>query len=212
MIEVNTVFPYAIAQIPYENHEIIKEKIITYINNNPDKELKGITDPNLCHYFMDDTEKFFDCIVDEDFKNFLKSSCEYFLQNVLLKECPNVIITDCWISNCYKDGRQRVHTHGNSYISGTYYVNYIPGLHAPLFFDNPRKESNHPFFDLYNTSFNEFNAEYITMKPEEGLLYLWQSNMPHGFGINNCDGRISVSMNFVPSILTNGSYSFKIVE
>lgn len=213
MLQVNSIFPCAVAQLPYANHAEIKEKVLEYIKNNPEKELKGIFDENLCHYFMDDTEKFFDVISDVKFETFLKESCVSFLQQVLLKEnCDEVIITDCWVNNCYNGGRQKTHTHGNSYISGTYYLNYIPGLHAPLFFDHPRKENAAPFFDLISTEFNEYNAGYVTMKPEEGILYLWESHMPHGFGINNYDGRITVSMNFVPAILSNGSYSFKIVE
>lgn len=213
MLQVNSVFPSAIGQISYPKHSEIKEKILTFIKENKNRELVGIFDPNLCHYFMDDGTKFFEEIPDEEFKEFLTSNCLSFLQNVLLKtECESVIITDCWINNCYKDGKQKTHTHGNSYISGTYYVNYIPGLHSPLFFDHPRRENSQPFFDLISTEFNEFNAGHVTMKPEEGVLYLWESHMPHGFGINNYDGRITVSMNFVPSVLSNGSYSFKILE
>lgn len=213
MLQVNSLFPCAVAQLPYANHTEIKENVLNYIKTHPEKELKGLFDENLCHYFMDDSVKFFEAINDDNFQQFLKDSCVFFLQKVLLKEnCDEVIITDCWINNCYKGGRQKTHTHGNSYISGTYYVNYIPGLHAPLFFDHPRKENSAPFFDLLGTEFNEYNAGHVTMKPEEGLLYLWESHLPHGFGINNYDGRITISMNFMPSMLSNGSYSFKIVE
>jgi len=213
MIKVNSIFPTAVAQFTYVNQSIIKEKVLEYIKNNQDKEVRGVFDENLSHYFMDGDTKFFQSIPDKDFENFLKQSCSDFLQTILLKEnCEEVIITDCWLNNCYKNGSQKTHSHGNSYISGTYYVNYIPGLHAPLFFDQPKKENSAPFFELVNTEFNEFNAGHVVMKPEEGVLFLWQSQLPHGFGINNYDGRISISMNFMPSILSNGPYSFKIIE
>ena len=45
---------------------------------------------------------------------------------------------------------------------------------------------------------------------EEGDLVLWSSHLDHGYDINIGNGRVSISMNFVPSKFKSGPYTFSI--
>lgn len=216
MLEVFPLFPQAIARIKYENHHIIKEKILDFINNNKHLEqTDGSWSPLLTHYFNNSTKErldFFDCIDDEDFKLFLIDSSTTFVNGVLGNEMQGeMLVTDCWINNCAKNGDQRYHNHCNSFVSGTYYVNYDPENHSPLKFENPLISPTKPYMMLNTETITQFNHEESYCQfIEEGDLVLWQSFLSHGYEINKKDERISVSMNFVPSIIKSGPYTFRV--
>ena len=57
----------------------------------------------------------------------------------------------CWMNETPKGGFQIPHNHDNSLISGTYYVNFVKGMHAPIKFMNPEKvalNKTTPYLDL----------------------------------------------------------------
>jgi len=39
---------------------------------------------------------------------------------------------------------------------------------------------------------------------------LWPSNLTHGYADNKKDGRISISMNFMPSLIVDDKYSYRV--
>jgi uncharacterized protein (TIGR02466 family) len=124
-----------------------------------------------------------------------------------------MIITDSWLNLCDKGGGQYPHFHGNAYISGTYYVNFRQG-HAPLCFRHPENSthSHFPTITLQSdkSNPNKYNSDVFVF-PEEGELIMWQSNLTHGYTENQLDSRISISMNFMPSIVANDKYSYRVV-
>jgi ectoine hydroxylase-related dioxygenase (phytanoyl-CoA dioxygenase family) len=68
-----------------------------------------------------------------------------------------------------------------------------------------------PFFDLNIAETTAFNQKEIVCDfIEEGDLVLWSSHLDHGYGINIGNGRVSISMNFVPSKFKSGPYTFSI--
>jgi len=97
-------------------------------------------------------------------------------------------------------------------VSATYYVNYIPSIHSALAFSNPFLNVHvEPFMELNTIESTEFNQKDIVCDfIEEGDLVLWTSHLDHGYDINIGNGRVSISMNFVPSKFKSGPYSFSI--
>lgn len=214
MFDVHMLFPTPVAKIKYEKHEEIKDKIFKFMNSNSELEIDGITSPELKHFFNSSEieEEFFDYVNDYDFKNFLINSASVFSEEVMGFERQQMIITDCWLNNCYSGGFQNYHNHVNSFISGTYYINYDSKIHSILKFSNPLFGCvNSPYIDLNTNKETEFNQrETICNFIEEGFLILWMSHLNHGYYINTNNGRITLSMNFMPAILKSGPYKFKI--
>lgn len=215
MLGVYPLFPVPIAKAQYPKRNEFKDKVLDFIKDNKELEVDGITSPELKHFFnSSELEKgFFDYINDEDFKEFLLESSYSFVRGVMGYELEDdLIITDCWINTCYKNGFQRFHSHGNSFVSATYYVNYIPSIHSTLTFLNPFFNVHvEPFFDLNVIEQTQFNQKEIVCDfIEEGDLVLWSSHLDHGYDINIGNGRVSISMNFVPSKFKSGPYTFSI--
>jgi hypothetical protein len=49
------------------------------------------------------------------------------------------------------------------------------------------------------------------MMPKEGILFLWSSNLTHETEIITDDiRRVSISMNFVPSVIDTGVYRLRL--
>ena len=216
MFEVFPLFPTPVGKIKYKDHDNLKKKVLNFIETNKNLETDGIISPELKHFFnhYNQGSKFFEEIKDDSFKNFLDESSLNFVKYVMGCDVNEMIITDCWLNNCQKNGYQVMHSHANSFISGTYYINYDQEIHPPLKFANPSTYSNlSPFLELNIREFTDFNhKETICNFIEEGTLILWPSHLSHGYEINRNDNRISLSMNFMPSELKSGPYSFKIKE
>ena len=216
MLGIYPLFPVPIAKTQYEpkKHVEFKKTVLDFIKDNKELETDGIISPELKHFFNSSEQEkgFFDYIPDQDFKNFLEESAFDFVSGVMGRDVEQMMITDCWINTCYKNGFQRYHSHANSYVSATYYVNYIPSIHSALAFSNPFLNVHvEPFMELNTIESTEFNQKDIVCDfIEEGDLVLWTSHLDHGYDINIGNGRVSISMNFVPSKFKSGPYSFSI--
>lgn len=212
---VYPIFPTSIATFEYEKREEFKRKVLSYLEEN--KEKLDDTDDygvNILHLHNKATENFLDYCKDDDFENFLIDSCKYYLQEIIGDKVDDLIVTDCWINICGTSGAQPFHNHSNSYISGTYYLNYDPDNHSHLKFNNPhRSNCNVPFLSLDFDKITPYNARDLTCSfIKEGFLALWPSQLSHGYEVNNSEGRITISMNFLPKRFSSGPYSFSIVR
>jgi uncharacterized protein (TIGR02466 family) len=148
----------------------------------------------------------------KQFKSWVEKSCHEYITNVLGYHLDDtVIVTDSWINRCDKGGYQYPHYHTNSYISGTYYLN-IKDNHAPLMFrhDDTCTHINKQSITLKKGSIStKYNSD-VLFHPTEGELYLWQSHLTHAVLDNMADNRLSLSMNFMPTVVSNYKYGYKI--
>jgi uncharacterized protein (TIGR02466 family) len=207
------LFPNPIFGIDYPEHDKLKKIILQIMEEcKDDFEFNGQSS-NLSHL----KNKLNESILHEEqlkeFKDWVEETCSDYVTDCLgynLQE--KMMVTDSWLNKCDKGGSQHPHYHSNSYVSGTYYVNFQDG-HAPLMF-NKRSAllfPNHasivlPENDNFITKYNTDSAVY----PEEGELYLWQSQMTHSVPENGLDNRISLSMNFMPTVVSNTRYGFRV--
>ena len=161
----------------------------------------------LRHYF--DREDLVPSLLDypgfETFNSWIKRCSIDYIHNTLGCNCDNVVIVQCWINDCSKGGSQPPHNHQNSLISGTYFVNYTPEIHAPLTFDESTIMGT-PYLSLGHT-----RDRFANIEPYEGTLLLWESHIKHGYKSNNTDKRISISFNVMPETLP-GIYGFKLMK
>ena len=210
--DVIEIFPVKIGSyiFPCEHKTRLKQlcfDIIDKYKNNREYAVQNYNSVHLTHYF--DQEDLVSPLLDypgfETFNSWIKRCSIDYINNILGCNCDNVVIAQCWINDCSKGGSQQSHNHANSVISGTYFVNFTPEIHAPLTFCKPNIEGK-PYLSIDR---NAMIAAHI--EPCDGTLLLWESHINHGYHSNDTDKRISISFNVIPETIP-GMYGFKITR
>jgi uncharacterized protein (TIGR02466 family) len=192
----------------YAEHASVKEIVLDIMSNTG--EVRRSRDAN--HYF-EHTGSFLDTPALTKFKNFLEDSANDYTNN-LLKLDSKMFITLAWINQTNNTCVMSKHNHGNSFFSGTYYLNFNAEIHESLTFTKELEfAAQSPYMGIIPYEYNNFNAPgYRVSDLKEGEFIIWPSHLLHGHGPNKGDNRISISMNFLPTELTNGIYKFKITK
>tara|TARA_Y100000004_G_scaffold177484_1_gene219099 strand:+ start:2090 stop:2827 length:738 start_codon:yes stop_codon:yes gene_type:complete len=174
---------------------------------------------NLCHYYNQSNSSILDVDpVFVPFEQWLKKCAHHFMteiHNYVLPGGPDdLFVSDCWMNWCRKERAAQVkHNHNNSLISGTYYVSREDYVHAGLDFFQTCPDL-HPSLTHMKQWDNvtKYSRQTEQFYPSEGTLLLWSSELYHGYDgtVNLWDGRTTISMNFVPSVIDNGKYAYAI--
>ena len=208
--DVFKIFPVKIGSyiFPHEHKTCLKQlcfDIFDKYKNNIEYSRQNFQSEYLTHYFgQSNNLSLLDYPGFETFNSWIKRCSIDYIHNTLECNCDNVVIAQCWINDCSKGGSQQPHIHANSLISGTYYVNFIPAMHAPLTFSKPIIAGT-PYLKL------DGGESVSHIKPYEGNLLLWESHNPHEYHSNNTDKRISISFNVIPETLP-GIDGFKLIK
>ena len=123
---------------------------------------------------------------------------------IMMRCDQEIYITNSWVNLLEKGKRHSLHYHGNSFISGVFYVetnNNHPGIR----FENPSRMWP---LTWQRTKFNDFNSESWVETVEKNTLILFPSLLWHSVDINNYEKeRISLSFNtFIKGKLSTDSY------
>ena len=205
--ETFDIFPSPVSVYNYDKHDQIKEVIYRILSDT--KETVNTNSNSLFHYGNDMGESVLYREELEHFKNWVEESCEDYVEKVLGNYLADkMVVTESWINVANKGAFQYYHYHTNSIVSGTYYVNFDD--HVPLFFRHPNTFEGHslPTLEMSKGDTTKYNSD-ARINVYEGGLYLWQSNLVHGYPFNPKDDRISLSINFIPNYITSGKYGFK---
>jgi len=207
MGEYVKIFPTTIGRFYNDDHEQTKEVIRNIVTSSHYEE--NIEGP--ARHFFESKLDALDQPGLESLKEFVINCANDYAHDVYGID-RNIIITGSWINQTSAGFTQKVHNHGNSYFSGTYYVNYDPDFHSAIdFYKDVEKKSNMPFIYQNPNVYNEYNCKGWRMQDlKEGELVIWPSHLEHGYDPNKGDHRVSISMNFMPEYLDNGSYTFKV--
>jgi len=206
MKEVIDIFPIPIYCKKYFAHDAIKN----FFYDSKDKLIKNNSgsDKNLIHYHSRDHSVLND-IKYIDFKLWCEETCKDYIKNVLgYVVYDKIFVTDSWINVCLSGGNQYYHNHTNSFVSATYYINYNKEEHAPLSFFKPSFSLESTISLDTNDVYNKFNS--VDFYPEEGCIILWPSYLKHGYNNNIGDDRMTISMNFMPSVVKHGPHMFQV--
>lgn len=174
-------------------------------HKNPLSE--GLT--HIDHYSVLSDDKF------SRFKTWVEQCAEDFVVNTLGYYLPeNMQVSDSWINICQENGWQEPHYHANATISCVYYVNFEQGKHADTYFAaRPRlglaSYPSSPLIQMVHdreTKYNQFDC----VTGQEGCLFMWESHVLHGFKPNIHPDRVTVAMNLIPTVVSNGDYGWRV--
>lgn len=109
-----------------------------------------------------------------------------------------IVIDMCWLNVYGKSHSQERHTHINYAFSGIYYVK-APKKCSKLILHSPVADTM--IVPKYKQT-NDLNSYFMEIEPEEGLMVIFHSYLPHGVGVSTIDEErisIAVNANLVPN-------------
>jgi uncharacterized protein (TIGR02466 family) len=102
-------------------------------------------------------------------------------------------ITQSWLNWTTKNEFHHKHNHGNSYISGVFYIDVIEGIDSINFFN---EQYSTIYIENDPNKKNVFNTNVISINVKKGLLILFPSSLSHSVYIkNNENVRVSLAFN-----------------
>ena len=211
-MEVINVLPTPVAIIPCPFHSKVKETILAEIEEQKQNQITYSANSeqlkHIGHYsVLHNDERY------GRFRNWCEQQAELYAKEVKGDYIQETVqVTDSWINISDKGGYQYPHHHANSYLSAIYYVNFdMARDHVPTYFTRDTNFINAPalnFITGKNTDYNQ-NNEVLS---NEGELVIFPSQLNHGYDENTGYNRISLSMNFMPTIVTYGDYGWRCVN
>lgn len=103
-------------------------------------------------------------------------------------------ISSSWLNFCQPGGHQDYHTHGNSVLSGCFYLAVYPGQPG-LTFKKQRIDAG-PHLVFGETGDNSYKVESVEFKVRTNDLLIFSPQLMHGYDKNNTDEtRISIAFN-----------------
>ena len=146
------------------------------------------------------SEKFNNVLLHDsltELHDWVKTCIDDYLTNEIFMKYSDHFVTESWLNVNQRGGSQPVHSHPNSIISGTYYVQTLPE-HPPLEFHRGRPSDQQPFISLSEQyAINHPNTtNKIGFPTVQDTMIVWQSPLYHAHAPLQVKGqRISLSWN-----------------
>lgn len=137
-------------------------------------------------------------ILDEErfakVRAFVEDCVADYLDNVMAYEYESFSIVHSWVNRAPEGGYQRMHFHGNSIVSGVYYLK-ATRENAPLMFQKAEINTQ-PYLAVASKQQTIFTANQAAFPTETGMTFLFPSQIRHGYEMPNKGGeRISLAFN-----------------
>ncbi|HKY40292.1 MAG TPA: TIGR02466 family protein [Polyangiaceae bacterium] len=116
-------------------------------------------------------------------------------------------LKEMWVNVLDTGGRQAMHNHANSFISGVVYLTPTHPSSQTVFMKSPGGTDFLFKNDHQGMKPNEFCADkWVSPPPEPGDLVLFPSYLMHAVPPNQGERRITLSFNAIPSQLSSWDY------
>jgi uncharacterized protein (TIGR02466 family) len=125
---------------------------------------------------------------------FLEDCVRDYLDNVYGYRYESFDIIHAWVNQTPVGGFQPMHYHGNSVVSGVYYLQADPDKCSPLFFDKPELNTQ-PYIAVASGEQNLLTANRVAYPVATGLACLFPSQLRHGYEVATGAERISLAFN-----------------
>jgi hypothetical protein len=125
----------------------------------------------------------------------------------LFGERLNWLLKEMWLNVLDTGGRQAMHNHANSFISGVVYLTPTDPGSQTVFMKSPGGSEFMFRNDHQGMTPGEFSADkWISPAPEPGDLVLFPSYLMHAVPPNRGERRITLSFNAIPAELNSWGY------
>jgi uncharacterized protein (TIGR02466 family) len=119
-------------------------------------------------------------------------------------------IKEMWVNVLDTGGRQAMHNHANSFISGVVYLTPTHASSRTVFMKSPGGSEFSFKNDHAGVVSGPFNAEkWISPQPEPGDLVLFPSYLMHAVPPNEGERRITMAFNAIPVRLDSWGYAIQ---
>ena len=193
-VKIHNLFPVPVFHYKLENYQETNQELLNYILELQKKDKIGNSHSNKGGWHSPNFD-----IVNEGppvkFINRIKDYLKDIISNGFgWKYVPNKQrIVAMWAIINKKNSFNVRHNHQNCYLSAAYYVKKPKNSGDITFFD-PKEAKTYRFPKI--EKYNEYSAETITIKPEEGDLVIFPSYLYHAVGENLSDeNRVVISFN-----------------
>ena len=192
MNKPNLFFPTPVWTLQLDNYQSINEQMYKFIKITQSKDSKGISKSNIKGWHSKDFN-----MQENEPKNFIKFILPAIEQVITdmnwEKQKQSININNMWaIINTGGSANLR-HQHGNSTISGAYYVR-APKKSGDIVFYDPRPAPVYTYPKALKP--NLLNAQVNGINPKEGALVLFPSYLDHSVNENlSNEERIVISFN-----------------
>ena len=192
MTKPNLLFPTPVWTIQLENYRNVNELMYSYIKNLQKNDEIGINKSNVKGWHSQDFN-----LEDHETRKFIAfmlPAIEQVMNDMEWEKQKQISkINNMWaIVNTGGSGNLR-HQHGNSTISGAYYVR-APINSGDIVFYDPRPAPVYSHPNVVNP--NLLNAQINGISPKEGALVLFPSYLDHSVNENKSgEERIVISFN-----------------
>jgi uncharacterized protein (TIGR02466 family) len=125
----------------------------------------------------------------------------------LLGERIRWLMKEMWVNVMDTGGRQAMHNHANSFISGVVYLTPTHPGSQTVFMKSPGGTDFMFKNDHAGTTPDEFSADkWISPAPEAGDMVLFPSYLMHAVPPNQGERRITLSFNAIPLQVNSWGY------
>src|SRR5262245_52867898 len=126
---------------------------------------------------------------------------------VLFGERLGWSLKEMWVNVLETGGRQAMHNHANSFISGVAYLTHTHPDSRTVFMKSPGGTDFAFKNDHASVTTGPYNADkWISMQPEPGDIVLFPSYLMHAVPINQGERRITLAFNAIPTHLDSWGY------
>jgi Putative 2OG-Fe(II) oxygenase len=116
-------------------------------------------------------------------------------------------LKEMWVNVLDNGGRQAMHNHANSFISGVVYLTHTHADARTVFMKSPGGTDFTFKNDHAGVTTGAYNADkWISPPPEPGDVVLFPSYLMHAVPINPGERRISLAFNAIPTHLDSWGY------
>jgi hypothetical protein len=116
-------------------------------------------------------------------------------------------LKEMWVNVLDTGGRQAMHNHANSFISGVVYLTRTHDDARTVFMKSPGGTDFAFRNDHAGVATNSYNADkWISPSPDPGDVVLFPSYLMHAVPVNPGERRISLAFNAIPTHLDSWGY------
>ena len=192
MAKPNLLFPTPVWTIQLDNYKNMNVEMYNFIKSEQKEDEIGITKSNIKGWHSKDFD--LNDKKTQNFISFILPAIEQVMSDMNWeKQKQTSKINNMWAIINTGGSTNLRHQHGNSTISGAYYVR-APINSGDIVFYDPRPAPVYSHPNVVNP--NSLNAQVNRISPKEGALILFPSYLDHSVNENHSnDERIVISFN-----------------